>query len=83
MSDKSETQEEILQLKTKIRDLERRIANASILLWDWDGYYNDQLKKGDAHGLAGIVYEAYTCLQGKGWKETDHAKEHNGAHGAD
>jgi hypothetical protein len=76
--------DEIVRLKQELKDRETRIANASILMYDWDGYYNDSLKKGDPHELARLVYDSYTCLQGKGWKETKHdEQEHNGVHGAD
>jgi hypothetical protein len=60
---------DIKDLETKLEILEERIYNASILLADWDGYYNPKNKKGNAEELAKLIEEAYIILQGKSWKE--------------
>lgn len=52
----------------RIKDLEERIKNASILMADWDGYYDPSSKRGNAHQLAMLMEEAYTALQGKSWR---------------
>ena len=57
----------INELENKIKVLEQRMGHASIVLWDYDGYYNPNTKRGDATGLAGIIDEAFTILQGKHW----------------
>jgi hypothetical protein len=59
----------IEDLEIKLEILEERIYNASILLADWDGYYNPKNKKGNAEELARLIEEAYIILQGKSWKE--------------
>jgi hypothetical protein len=52
----------------RIKDLEERIKNASILLVDWDGYYNPEKQTGNTVELAKLIEEAYTILQGKSWR---------------
>lgn len=67
---------EIEALKKTIMDLEKekneyleRIKNASIILFDWDGYYDPNAKKGSASDLAGLIEEAYVALQGESWRQ--------------
>lgn len=60
-------QEKVQELENKIKDLEERIGSASVLLWDYDGYYDPLTKTGDARDLAGIIDEAYIILQGDHW----------------
>jgi hypothetical protein len=69
--------EEIERLRERVRDLEQRIGNASILMADWDGYYNPETKKGNAVELANLIYESYTILQGRGWNEKAEADAQN------
>ena len=73
---------EIVRLKTELRDRERRIGDASILMYDWDGEYNPDLYKGNAPGLADVIEKSYTILQGKSWR-TNNEQEQNHPHGAD
>lgn len=63
-------QEKVQQLETIIKDLENRIGNASILLADYDGYYDPQTKTGNARELAGLIDDAFIILQNKHWTKT-------------
>jgi hypothetical protein len=77
---------EIVRLKAELRDRERRIGDASILMHDWDGEYNPDLYKGNAPGLASVIEESYTILQGKSWRtknEQEQEQEQNSPQGAD
>ena len=56
------------KLNERVRELERRIGDASILLADWDGYYNPETKSGNAEELARLIEDAFTILQGKSWR---------------
>ena len=58
-------QEKVQQLETTIKDLEKRIGNASILLADYDGYYDPQTKTGNARELASLIDDAFIILQNK------------------
>lgn len=58
-------------------DLERRIGDASILLYDYDGYYDPKTKKGNAEALASLIDDAFTILQGSHWKARNHAAKKN------
>lgn len=60
-------EEKINELENKIMDLEKRIGSASILLCDYDGYFNPVTKQGDARELALLIDEAYIILQGDHW----------------
>jgi hypothetical protein len=51
--------------------MEQSIGNASMLLADWDGYYNPQTKRGNAEELAKLIEEAYTVLQGRSWRDQE------------
>lgn len=62
---------EVEQLKSTVKDREKRIAAASILLYDWDGYYDAIKKKGNTVELANLVEDVYKELQGKYWREKD------------
>jgi hypothetical protein len=59
---------EIRTLRAMIKDLEKRITDASFILMDWDGYYNPQTKQGNTVELANLIEEAYAALQGKSWR---------------
>ena len=63
-------QEKVQQLETTIKDLEKRIGNASILLADYDGYYDPQTKTGNARELASLIDDAFIILQNKHWTKT-------------
>lgn len=67
------THEQIQRLQLKIKNLEKRIGDASILLADYDGYYDPFTKTGDVRELASLIDDAYIILQGSHW---DHEKEH-------
>ena len=55
----------------EIKDLRKRIGDASIMLADWDGYYNPEKQKGDVVELAKLIEEAFTALQGRSWRSED------------
>jgi hypothetical protein len=57
-----------LDPEKRIKDLEERIKNASILLVDWDGYYNPETRTGNAVELAKLIEDTYKVLQGKSWR---------------
>jgi hypothetical protein len=57
--------------------LEKRIGDASILMADWDGYYNPETKQGNAVELANLIYESFTILQGRGWDDKAEADAQN------
>jgi hypothetical protein len=54
----------------RIKDLENRIKDASILMVDWDGYYNPETKQGNAVELAKLIEDTFRILQnGKSWRD--------------
>ena len=53
-------------------ELKERIFLASALLWDYDGLYNPDTKRGNIEGLAETVKEAYMILQGQMWESSIH-----------
>jgi|Laugresu1bdmlbsd_1035121.scaffolds.fasta_scaffold184651_2 hypothetical protein len=59
---------EVEQLKSTVKDREKRIADASILLYDWDGFYDPVKNRGNPVELARLVEDAYIVLQGKSWR---------------
>lgn len=60
--------EEISGLISERDDLLNRVKDASILLYDWDGYYDPETGKGNAKMLAELIEQAYTILQGESWR---------------
>jgi hypothetical protein len=72
-----DSQDEVEWLRNRVRDLERRILDASLMLADWDGYYNPDTKKGNVEELASLIEDAYTALQGRSWRlpENEYTKE--------
>ena len=58
-----------MDAEERIKDLETRIYNASILLYDWDGYYNPKTEQGNAKELASLIEDAYAILQNKSWRD--------------
>jgi len=64
----------------RMKDLENRIKDASLLMFDWDGYYNPETKKGNVEELAKLIEEAFRILQnGKSWRDKQKATPpHNG-----
>ena len=66
-----EAADEIERLRTELKESNDRIAAASILLYDWDGYYDAIKKKGNTIELANLVEDVYKELQGKYWREKD------------
>jgi hypothetical protein len=59
--------ETIQHLENKVKDYEQRIADASITLYDYDGYYDPVTKQGNADKLAMVIDDVYTILQGRHW----------------
>jgi hypothetical protein len=59
----------LIQLENKIKNLEKKIGDACILLWDYDGYYNPLTKQGNATELAKLIDSAFCILQGKHWND--------------
>ena len=54
----------------RIKDLENRIKDASILMVDWDGYYNPETMQGNAVELAKLIEDTFRILQnGKSWRD--------------
>lgn len=60
---------EIVRLRERVADLENRIKNASIMMVDWDGYYDPETKKGNAVQLAILIEDSFRVLQGKSWRD--------------
>jgi hypothetical protein len=58
---------ELLKAQKRIKDLERRIAAASMTLYDWDGYFYAKTFTGNAPKLAALIEDAYIELQGRTW----------------
>lgn len=57
-------------IKTRMQDLEERIKNASLLMVDWDGYYDPETKKGNVEELAKLIEDAFRILQnGRSWRD--------------
>jgi chemotaxis regulatin CheY-phosphate phosphatase CheZ len=67
----------IIKAVEEIDLLEKRIGDASILMADWDGYYNPETKQGNAVELANLIYESFTILQGRGWNDKAEADAQN------
>ena len=67
----SDSADEIERLRAELKESNDRIAAASILLYDWDGYYDAIKKKGNTIELANLVEDVYKELQGKYWREKD------------
>lgn len=75
----TKTHDAIAGIASERDDLLNRLKDASILLYDWDGYYDPETGKGDARMLAEIIEEAYTILQGESWRPpVSKAKTDNG-----
>jgi len=53
--------------KRTSKELEQRMGHASVLLFDYDGYYCPKSKKGDAEKLASLIDDAFYSLQGFHW----------------
>lgn len=73
--------EEILRLRAErdevrneLNVLTKRIGDASILLCDWDGYYNPETGKGNVEELAKLIEEGYTTLQGRSWRDPEEGR---------
>lgn len=66
-----DARQEIERLRAELKESNDRIAAASILLYDWDGYYDAIKKKGNTVELANLVEDVYKELQGKYWREKD------------
>ena len=49
----------LIELENRIANLEKRIEHASMLLWDYDGYYDPIQKTGDVIALAGLIDESF------------------------
>lgn len=60
--------DQVKELEEKIDDLQRRIGDASILMADWDGYYDPKSECGNAKELAMLIEDAFKILQGKSWR---------------
>lgn len=59
------------EMKEVIRERDdclERIRDASMLLYDWDGYYDPNTGKGDTIRLAELVEQVYKILQGESWR---------------
>ena len=72
-----EAADEIERLRGHVHDLENRIKTASILMVDWDGYYDPDTKKGNALQLAVLIEDSFHALQGRSWRDGTTA-ERNG-----
>lgn len=70
-----EGSKEIRKLREEIKALENRIGNASILLADWDGYYNPKTKTGNVEELASLIEDAFRILQGRSWRDDEGNKQ--------
>lgn len=68
MSQPDDTDKIIKDLEERIKDREERIKNASILLADWDGYYNPETRRGNTIELAKLIEDTYKILQGRSWR---------------
>lgn len=72
-----ELEKKVRDLENYIRLLENRIGSASIMLADWDGYYNPNTKKGNVEELAKLIEDAYRALQGRSWRDPAPEKKSN------
>ncbi len=55
--------------RLEVRALQKKIGDTSIMLYDWDGYYNPHSQSGNIVEMAKLVEEAYSALQGRSWNE--------------
>ena len=62
------------EVQRELNALTKRIGDASILLCDWDGYYNPETGKGNVEELANLIEEGYTTLQGRSWRDPEEGK---------
>ena len=58
---------ELRKARALVKDLRGRIADASITLYDWDGYFDEENLVGDAPRLAALIEDAYIIMQGRTW----------------
>ena len=58
---------ELRKARARIKDLESMIADASVTLYDWDGYFDEKNFVGNAPELAALIEDAYIILQGRSW----------------
>jgi hypothetical protein len=58
------------ETKERMQDLEERIKSASLLMVDWDGYYDPETKKGNVEELAKLIEDTFRILQnGRSWRD--------------
>jgi len=57
------------EARLEVRALQKKIGDTSIMLYDWDGYYNPHSQSGNIVEMAKLVEEAYSALQGRSWNE--------------
>jgi hypothetical protein len=62
------------EVQRELNALTKRIGDASILLCDWDGYYNPETGKGNVEELAKLIEEGYTTLQGRSWRDPEEGR---------
>jgi len=60
----AELEAELEYAQKRIKMLGRRVSSAYIVLYDYDGYYNPETKRGDLEGLASVVSDALRILSG-------------------
>ncbi len=60
----SELETELETVRKEGKTLGRRVSSAYIVLYDYDGYYNPETKRGNLEGLASVVSEALRILSG-------------------
>lgn len=61
---------QVKDLHDEILFLEKRIGDASMLIADWDGYYNPDTKSGNTERLAMLIEDCFKILQGKSWRDS-------------
>ncbi len=60
----TELETELETARKEGKMLGRRVSSAYIVLYDYDGYYSPETKRGNLEGLASVVSEALRILSG-------------------
>lgn len=68
-AERDEAYTQVDALAAQLKQAHNSIGSASVMLADWDGYYNPATKSGNVEQLALLVEDAYRTLQnGKSWR---------------
>ena len=61
----------VAELTNEVSDLKKRISEASIIMCDWDGFFDPKTQSGNTVELAKLIDESYRILNGRSWNKED------------